>query len=91
MKMLWEKVSKFGMMVTTSEEPWGFPREGDEFITSDTTGWVQNGRPLADKQSESVAASTVYVGHTHGIREYDQFRSHVPETTRRGAVVHEMA
>jgi hypothetical protein len=32
MKMLWEKVSKFGMTVTTSEEPWGFPREGDEFI-----------------------------------------------------------
>jgi len=32
MKMFWEKVSMFGMTVTTSEESWGFPREGDEFI-----------------------------------------------------------
>ncbi len=28
---VWEKVSMFGMTVTTSEESLGFPREGDEF------------------------------------------------------------
>jgi hypothetical protein len=32
MKMLWEKVSKFGLTVTAPPPSGGFPREGDEFI-----------------------------------------------------------
>ncbi len=32
MKMLWEKVSMFGLTVTTPSASGGFPREGDEFI-----------------------------------------------------------
>jgi hypothetical protein len=32
MKMLWEKVSMFGIIVTTPSALGGFPREGDEFI-----------------------------------------------------------
>jgi hypothetical protein len=32
MKMLWEKVSKFGLTVTAPHPTGGFPREGDEFI-----------------------------------------------------------
>jgi hypothetical protein len=32
MKMLWEKVSMFGIIVTTPSASGGFPREGDEFI-----------------------------------------------------------
>ena len=32
MKMMWEKVSMFGITVTTLSASGGFPREGDEFI-----------------------------------------------------------
>jgi hypothetical protein len=32
MKMLWEKVSRFGITVTIPDDARGFPREGDEFI-----------------------------------------------------------
>ncbi len=32
MKVLWEKVSMFGLMVTTPSASGGFPREGDEYI-----------------------------------------------------------
>ncbi len=32
MKMLWEKLSMFGMIVIITEKPQSFPREGDKFI-----------------------------------------------------------